>query len=94
LRSVKLPQVRNRLLLWINEHQLGRRNLTDDQRAVIANEVRELMSKIAQHEAAKIAADARWTERSSDLADSTKPHQTDNRKAVAEQHKLPQARRA
>ena len=31
---------RDHAKLWIATHQLGRRNLTDDQRADIANEVR------------------------------------------------------
>lgn len=43
---------RDHAKLWIATHQLGRRNLTDDQRADIANEVREIRSKIASDEGA------------------------------------------
>jgi hypothetical protein len=38
----------------IGERQLGRRNLTDDQRSVIANDVREMRSRIALSEAGKL----------------------------------------
>src|SRR5947207_2377236 len=31
--------------LWILQHQAGRRNLTDDQRAIVWNEIREQRSK-------------------------------------------------
>ena len=80
---------RDHVKLWIIEHQLGRRNLTDDQRSVAANEMRELRSRLAQSKAAKVAADTRW--KASDLVKSTKPHHpTNNRKAVAEEHNLPE----
>jgi len=39
---------RDHAKLWIATHQLGRRNLTDDQRAYIANEIRDIRSKIAK----------------------------------------------
>jgi general stress protein YciG len=42
---------RNAVKLWIEE-QLGRRNLTDDQRAVIADSVRERRSDAAKKERA------------------------------------------
>src|ERR1700691_1694582 len=38
---------RDHAKLWILQHQVGRRNLTDDQRAVIWNEIREQRSKVA-----------------------------------------------
>ncbi len=40
---------------WITQRQLGRRNLTDDQRAMVANDRREILSQIARRERAKIA---------------------------------------
>jgi N6-adenosine-specific RNA methylase IME4 len=46
---------REHVKLWIGEHQLGRRNLTDDQRAIVANDVRETRSAIARVERAKEA---------------------------------------
>jgi N6-adenosine-specific RNA methylase IME4 len=45
--SVELED-RDHAKLWIGERQLGRRNLTDDQRSIIANEVREWRSGIAR----------------------------------------------
>ena len=46
---VKVPNVisREEAKLWILEHQAGRRNLTDDQRSVIWNDIREARSKLA-----------------------------------------------
>jgi len=45
--------------LWILEHQAGRRNLTDDQRAIVWNELREQRSKIVQAEKLQRARDAK-----------------------------------
>ena len=45
--------------LWILEHQAGRRNLTDDQRAIVWNELREQRSKIVQAEKLQIARDVK-----------------------------------
>lgn len=44
-RNVTLG-TREEAKLWILEHQAGRRNLTDDQRAVIWNDIREQRSKV------------------------------------------------
>lgn len=44
--------------LWIATHQLGRRNLKDDQRSVIANDVREIRSTIEKKEKASKAGSA------------------------------------
>ena len=43
------------VVLWIRTNQLGRRNLTDDQRAMIADAVAEIESKLARSEQAKKA---------------------------------------
>jgi ParB-like chromosome segregation protein Spo0J len=48
--------------LWILEHQVGRRNLTDDQRAVIWNEIREQRSAVASIEGAAKARAAKGTD--------------------------------
>ncbi len=40
-------------LFPVCEHQLGRRNITDDQRAVLANEVREYRAEISRAEQAR-----------------------------------------
>ena len=45
--------------LWILENQAGRRNLTDDQRAVVWNELREQRSMLVQAEKLQKARDAR-----------------------------------
>ena len=52
-------ETRENALLWIEENQLGRRNLSDDQRSVIADSVRERRSKAARVERAKAAVDTR-----------------------------------
>jgi hypothetical protein len=50
---------RDHALLWIEENQLGRRNLSDDQRAVIALSVAERRSEMAREERARAAGEAR-----------------------------------
>jgi hypothetical protein len=52
---------RDAALLWIETNQLGRRNLTDDQRAVVADSIRERRSAIARKERASQAAQASHT---------------------------------
>ena len=46
---------RERVLLWIEENQLGRRNLTDDQRATIVESVVERRAAL-EREAKKVRA--------------------------------------
>jgi ParB-like chromosome segregation protein Spo0J len=43
---------RDAVMLWIEERQLGRRNLTDDQRSVIADSIRERRSALAKRDRA------------------------------------------
>jgi ParB-like chromosome segregation protein Spo0J len=45
--------------LWILEHQVGRRNLTDDQRAVIWNDIREQRAAVSRAAAIVKARDAK-----------------------------------
>jgi hypothetical protein len=52
---------RDAALLWIETNQIGRRNLTDDQRAVVADSIRERRSAIARKERASQAAQASHT---------------------------------
>ena len=85
---------RDHAKLWIATHQLGRRNLTDDQRADIANEVREIRATIANTESLAKAREikANPSAKSSVSAKSTdtvKP-KIDTRKAVAIEAKLPE----
>ena len=46
-------------MAWIDERQLGRRNLDDDKRAMVAHDLVERRSKIAVVEQRKIAGAAR-----------------------------------
>ena len=50
---------REHVLLWIEENQLGRRNLTDDQRAPIVDSVVERRAKLARAEQLKRAREQR-----------------------------------
>ncbi|HUT23391.1 MAG TPA: hypothetical protein VM492_03505, partial [Sumerlaeia bacterium] len=38
------------VVLWVREHSIAQRNLSDDQRAVLANEIREDRARIARRE--------------------------------------------
>ena len=55
VRRISLPD-RDAAALWIRLNQLGRRNLTDDQRAIIADEVREDMAGAARTASARRAS--------------------------------------
>jgi N6-adenosine-specific RNA methylase IME4 len=44
--------------LWISDRQLGRRNLSDDVRAMVADDRRKILSEIARKERAKVAGKA------------------------------------
>jgi N6-adenosine-specific RNA methylase IME4 len=79
--------------LWIGERQLGRRNLTDDQRAIVANDVREIRSGIAKKERAKLAAKAGGVGRPKDKslqAKSTRKLGRWSRPGVAKETKIPE----
>jgi hypothetical protein len=53
-RSVEMALAsREHILLWIEENQLGRRNLTGDQRAMIADAILERRAKLAMSERGK-----------------------------------------
>lgn len=45
--EIELPDYEH-ARLWVCQRQLGRRNLSDDQRAVVANEVRKALAKIGE----------------------------------------------
>lgn len=79
--------------LWILEHQVGRRNLTDDQRAVIWNEIREQRSRVASEAgAAKARAAKTDSAKLTETADKQTKPTTDTRKAVAREAKLPESK--
>jgi hypothetical protein len=86
---------REAALLWVRENQLGRRNLTDDQRAIMLDQLLEQRSKIAQRKAAAKAREARLGAVS---AKTAKLEKHDNREATASEgkvsvHKLRMARK-
>ena len=77
-------------LIWIRRNQLARRNLTDDQRAINAERLRQLESQKVK----SAAATARNLQRS--RSDNVSDHEPDNkpkrdtRKEMAENTKLPE----
>lgn len=76
--------------LWIGERQLGRRNLTDDQRAVVANDVRETRSAIARAEQLE---KARLTKASGSVqakSTHTEKPKIPTRAAVAKEQAIPE----
>ena len=50
---------REHALIWIEKNQLGRRNLSDDQRAAIVDRMVERKSKIVTEKRAVSAGEAR-----------------------------------
>jgi hypothetical protein len=83
--------------LWILEHQVGRRNLSDDQRAVIWDEIREQRSKAvraAQLAAARESAVSVKTSETdpapSKVTSIDSVRKLDTRAAVAKEAKLPE----
>lgn len=87
---------RNHAKLWIGERQLGRRNLTDDQRSIIANEVRENKSAIEKKErGSKGRASVRSRNPVNPDLQAKSAHKSENpkkptRTTVAVQSKLPE----
>jgi hypothetical protein len=82
-------------MLWIEENQIGRRNLTDDQRAVIWDSIRERRSAIAKSEravnarAAQDPDEPRLSDKTTDKQPSA-PAKRDTRKEVATESGLPE----
>jgi hypothetical protein len=89
-------------LLWIEENQVSRRNLTDDQRAVIWDSIRDRRSAIAKSERSAKANEARNGDDSSlsaNLTDKQPPDpvpapamKRDTRKEVAAESGLPESK--
>jgi len=79
--------------LWIEENQVGRRNLSDDQRSVIADSIRERRSKAAVIAATCKARDAKSVRSVEDNVSSTEKDDGKTgrtRAAVAEELKVPE----
>lgn len=72
--------------LWILENQVSRRNLTDDQRAIIWNEIREARSSTVRAQQLATAREGVSVETS----DTEPAQKTDTRAAVAKEAKLPE----
>jgi hypothetical protein len=85
--NIKLDS-REQAKLWILEHQVGRRNLTDDQRAVIWNEIREQRVVVSR---AKQLEDARAAKAGTPTEAKTTPTER-TRAAVAEESKIPESK--
>lgn len=89
---------RDAVKLWIEENQLGRRNLTDDQRAAVAYRVQVARSEKAKrertsaaHEATRLSSRSKLTDVSDDVSDtSVKAGKKDTRAAVAKEAKIPE----
>lgn len=79
---------RNHVTAWIAENQLGRRNLTDDQRSMVADDLREARAKISLSEHAKTARAAQLGS-GAKSASGPKPKKR-VRAAVAKESKLPE----
>lgn len=84
---------RDHAKLWIGERQLGRRNISDSQRAVITDEVRELRSGIAMKERAVKAGKEGGISRpknslSGKTTDKLRQPKKDHRKSVAKEFKV------
>lgn len=84
--SVKALSFEDKLgaMLWVLQNQRSRRNLTDDQRAMLADQERKLLSKQAVSEGRKQNAAARWGCESADAADSYPKQPRDTRTEAAE----------
>jgi hypothetical protein len=72
--------------LWIGERQLGRRNLSDDQRAIVANELYEIRAAMAVAEKLKHARDVKKNGNGSIEAKPTSEERT--RKKLAKEANL------
>src|SRR5271156_167993 len=78
--------------LWILENQAGRRNLTDDQRAVVWNELREQSSKLGQSEKLQKARDAKAGVSISAILTEIDQPKRDTRAEIAKEAKLSEAK--
>jgi N6-adenosine-specific RNA methylase IME4 len=74
---------------WICEQQLGRRNLTDDQRAIVADDVREVLARIARAQQLEVARAIKSGSVEAKSTPTDKPKER-TRTSVAKQHHLPE----
>jgi N6-adenosine-specific RNA methylase IME4 len=77
-------ETRDEAAAWVMANQMARRNLTDDQRAILGLRLQERLSAIAKRERAEAANDARWHGKASLEADvSSKENQATERARAA-----------
>lgn len=83
---------RDEAMLWIETNQAGRRNLTDDQRAVIWDSIRERRSKIARAKQLQEARESKGSVSSEidDTENHTQNPKQDTRKEIAAEAKIPE----
>jgi N6-adenosine-specific RNA methylase IME4 len=86
---------RDAAIEWMYQHQLGRRNLTDDQRATVAYQLQQQRSKIERQRRSEAANERRWAENPASLSDAASgkdqlpsPSPVDTRAAVAKEFKI------
>lgn len=94
-RNVKVNS-REEAKLWILEHQAGRRNLTDDQRAIVWNEIREQRSIVIRVKQLEAARQVKVEPVSVKITETPKPTSVtvapkiDTRAATAKEAKIPE----
>jgi hypothetical protein len=74
--------------LWILEHQVGRRNLTDDQRAIIWNDIRQQRAAVSRAAAIVKARDAKANP--GPVGDNASPTKPRTIAAVVAESKIPE----
>lgn len=90
----KVPNIttREQAKIWILMHQAGRRNLTDDQRAVIWNDIREARSKLAVADKMANAREAKDAGPMSAKTTDIVAPKKDTRKEIAQEAKVPESK--
>lgn len=89
--NIKLDS-REHAKLWILMHQAGRRNLTDDQRAVVWNDIREQRSVIAVAVRLQVARDAKTAKTSVPAMEAKTTPIERTRTAVAKESQIPESK--
>lgn len=89
--NIHLPS-RDHARLWILEHQAGRRNLNDDQRAIVWNELREQRSKLVQADKLRRARDAKAGNSISVKSAEIEQTKRDTRAEIAKEAKLSESK--
>lgn len=83
---------RDHARLWILEHQAGRRNLTDDQRAIVWNELREQRSKLVRADNLQKARAVKAGSSVAGKTPDTEQPRRDTRLEIAKEAKLSESK--